>query len=641
MASSPGPGLILIDDKDITIGRILGEGGFGAVYKAKHVNWGEVAVKRLKGVILTADVQKEADRMLKVVSSPYIVTVMGLMKNPKDVGIVMEYFDNGSLKDFEKKYMKCDCWSRKVKMVQDIAFGMNYLHTLDQPIIHRDLKLENVFVGDGFEAKIGDLGLAVSSKSSLQKAGSSGTLTHMPPEAFSSKSTGPDEFWDIFTFAITSYELISGNDPWPQINEWNAPIDVWVRNGERPDLTVLPPEAPSELIDVIKKCWEGEPMQRPSFKDILNSITELFEAKYKCGLRRADIMILEQMDRVQEAEEAKGSSATDSGMVNDPWASLEAMSVKDNTETVTSMEASQDTTGKDSGLGAESGLAGASPTTVTDTEMRWQYRHTVDPGGYVYAIRMIGHNHLALCKFNCIKVYKVNDESSHLAYTVASDEWKGNGTDVAVSESLPDSMLVICEGKSYVYHCPCHESTKEIKRYKIQKRYKLQRDVNSPRCIAANANVAVIATYKGRSIVVCKLPDFKHQYRVSTDYSIFGLSITSDYLLVRFTVGLVVRSLIDVSQDLCRIQPPARCSIKCISCRNNGREVYAVCSQHDASSHVYKYTWTGVGKPEYINSGCIIDDLHVVRMFNMRLSVTSSGLLALKQDNKVTIYKLH
>ena len=103
---------------------------------------------------LTADIQKEADRMLRVVSSPYLVTIMGLLKNPGDVGIVMEYFEYGSLKEFEEKYMQCDCWARKVKMVHDIALGMNYLHTLNPPIIHRDLKLENVFVGGGFEAKV-------------------------------------------------------------------------------------------------------------------------------------------------------------------------------------------------------------------------------------------------------------------------------------------------------------------------------------------------------------------------------------------------------------------------------------------------------------------------------------------------------
>ncbi len=50
MASSIGPRLNVIDNKHIILGEILGEGGFGVVHKAKHVNWGEVAVKRLKGV---------------------------------------------------------------------------------------------------------------------------------------------------------------------------------------------------------------------------------------------------------------------------------------------------------------------------------------------------------------------------------------------------------------------------------------------------------------------------------------------------------------------------------------------------------------------------------------------------------------
>ena len=103
---------------------------------------------------LTESLRKEADKMLRAVTSPYLVRIMGVSQNPIGLDIVMEYFEYGSLKEFEKKYMKCDCWARKVKMVQDIAFGMNYLHTLNPPIIHRDLKLENVFVGAGFEVKV-------------------------------------------------------------------------------------------------------------------------------------------------------------------------------------------------------------------------------------------------------------------------------------------------------------------------------------------------------------------------------------------------------------------------------------------------------------------------------------------------------
>ncbi|XP_072048612.1 receptor-interacting serine/threonine-protein kinase 2-like [Amphiura filiformis] len=299
----------------------------------------KVPIVRSGGILVnpTKDILKEANMMLRVASSPYFVTIMGLLKNHDGHGIIMEYFENGSLKEFQRKYMKCDCWARKVKMVQEIAFGMTYLHNLNPPIVRSDLKLEDVLVGNGFEVKIGDMGLAISRKSSLQNAGSAGTLTHMPPEAFSPRMTQPDEFVDVYSFAITTYELASGSDAWPQLENWNAPIAVWVLGGNRPNLEAIPPDAPAELIDIIRKCWVGEPKQRPIFKDILRYVTELFEDYYERGLRKADRAISEQMDLVQEADETRGTA--DDGMDSDPWGSLDSdpwgsledMSVKDKT----------------------------------------------------------------------------------------------------------------------------------------------------------------------------------------------------------------------------------------------------------------------------------------------------------------------
>ena len=82
---------------------------------------------------------------------------MGIIEDgPKEKqGIIMEYCEHGNLKDFNRNYMmKCNCWARKVKMILEIAQGMNFLHKLDPPIAHADLKLENVFVGDGFVIKV-------------------------------------------------------------------------------------------------------------------------------------------------------------------------------------------------------------------------------------------------------------------------------------------------------------------------------------------------------------------------------------------------------------------------------------------------------------------------------------------------------
>ena len=92
--------------------------------------------------------------MGRVLSCPYLVTIMGIMDD-KHLSIVMEYLQYGDLMNFNRKYMVgCDCWARKIKMIKDIALGMNFLHTQNPPVFHRDLKLENVFVGSGFAVKV-------------------------------------------------------------------------------------------------------------------------------------------------------------------------------------------------------------------------------------------------------------------------------------------------------------------------------------------------------------------------------------------------------------------------------------------------------------------------------------------------------
>ena len=96
-------------------------------------------------------------------------------------------------------------------------------------------------------------------------------------------------------------------------------------------------------------------------------------------------------------------------------------------------------------------------------------------------------------------------QSSQLAYQLSSDEWEGKWTlGVAVSASLPDNMLVTCEGKPYVYQFPCHQATQEVKKYKIQ-----GGKVN-PWFIVANANTAAVAIINAdNSIVICSLPFYK------------------------------------------------------------------------------------------------------------------------------------
>ena len=89
-------------------------------------------------------------------SFPYVVTAIGIIDDPGEpLSLVMEYMEFGNLKDFNQStMMKCTCWARKVKMIHEIALGMNYLQSLPQVKMQKCLKLENVLVGSGFVVKV-------------------------------------------------------------------------------------------------------------------------------------------------------------------------------------------------------------------------------------------------------------------------------------------------------------------------------------------------------------------------------------------------------------------------------------------------------------------------------------------------------
>ena len=236
-------------------------------------------------------------------------------------------------------------------------------------------------------------------------------------------------------------------------------------------------------------------------------------------------------------------------------------------------------------------------------------------------------------------MYEVTAEGSHLAYQLTSQELTGSVIKgVAVSKALPDSILVVCQRKPYVYQFPRHEATQHVKKYKIQ-----GKEVN-PQCIVANANTAVVKLYsKTRTLVICRLPDFTHQSHVQISFNPYDLSISTDYLLVMGHNEMVVKPLGDMSQDLCRIESPDGEEFRSLCFRNNVREIHVACLLLQGHRYcIYKYTWNGLGNPNYTNAGCIIDGLWYV--VGGHLSVTSAGLMAVRRgkyhNNTVKLYSL-
>ncbi|KAH6804675.1 Protein kinase superfamily protein [Perilla frutescens var. frutescens] len=155
----------------------LGQGGFGSVYRAEfkpgyHVakdsgfTLSHGAVKLMDSGSLQGEREFQNELLFSSkIDCKYVVSVVGFSSNPKKrrMLLVYELMGNGSLQDclFHKKSEELKSWDKRFMIALHIARGLEYLHHYcDPPIIHGDIKPSNILLDGGFNAKIGDFGLA-------------------------------------------------------------------------------------------------------------------------------------------------------------------------------------------------------------------------------------------------------------------------------------------------------------------------------------------------------------------------------------------------------------------------------------------------------------------------------------------------
>ena len=265
--------------------------------------------------------------------------------------------------------------------------------------------------------------------------------------------------------------------------------------------------------------------------------------------------------------------------------------------------------------------------------LQWQYQHTIDKTAEVNALHWVSNQHLAVCMKGRVMVYEVTAQSSHLAYQLSSDEWKGKDTrGVAISDSLPDNMLVIRERNPFVYQVPCHEAAQAVKKYRIH-----CNEVD-PWHIVANINTAVIDINVNNTLVICSLPDFTKQSYLQIHHNPLDLSISTECVLIMSSQEMVMKPLRDITQDSCLIKSADDWELTSVCFRNDAKEIYAASYQGWDKGCVYRYKWD-TDKSQYVNTGCVIDGLG--SLWSRCLSLTSDGLLALcEYGNDVKVYSL-
>jgi serine/threonine-protein kinase len=266
--------------------RFLGEGAFAQVFRVKHRFLGRQALKILKapGVNL-ADVERMLSEavVLSKLGHPNIIRVFNAdvteISGESYGYFTMEYVAGGSLQQFWRSFgAKFVPVGTVVEIVKQICRGLAIAHSATPPIVHRDIKPQNVLVGyeaDGIRARISDFGLAKAVNPLTLMASARGTRSFKSPEAFTDFESDSCA-GDVWAVGVTMYLLLTDRFP-VIVPENDVAIDPRVF-----EAAVIPPnrlniDVNSDLDRIVNKALAKDPRNR--YKTAVDLLSDLDQWK--------------------------------------------------------------------------------------------------------------------------------------------------------------------------------------------------------------------------------------------------------------------------------------------------------------------------------------------------------------------------
>ncbi|KAG8950766.1 hypothetical protein FRC04_007185 [Tulasnella sp. 424] len=271
-------------------GSQVGAGGFGEVMLATLDKSTEVAVKQLKIPGLIGSQERLALRLARelriwaTLQHPNILGLLGyyLSKDYEIAQLVSVYMVNGNVSQYLDKNQPVDIVTR-LKFVQGVTSGLQYLHEFNPPVCHGDLKPANVLISDELDAVICDFGVASVIDQAAGPSGLTtsrtvkGSLRYMSPELLLEvdvKHTLPSDIW---AWACTTYEIFTDIDPYSEAKTI-GPMSVEMHLRKAPGsiqvlLSRLPRDEkwPITLSEVINDCWNFDSSERPTVAKLIGA----------------------------------------------------------------------------------------------------------------------------------------------------------------------------------------------------------------------------------------------------------------------------------------------------------------------------------------------------------------------------------
>ncbi|KAL7257282.1 hypothetical protein ACSBR1_003564 [Camellia fascicularis] len=279
---------------------VLGEGGFGKVYKgwldekvtSKNGSGSVVAVKKLNSESMQGFQEWQSEvNFLGRLSHPNLVKLLGYCWEDKELLLVYEFMQKGSLENHlfgRGSAVQPLPWDIRLKILIGAAQGLVFLHTSDKQVIYRDFKASNILLDGSYNAKISDFGLA--------KLGPSASQSHVTTRVMGTSGYAAPEYVatghlyvksDVYGFGVvlvemlTSLRAVDQNRPSGQHNlvDWVKPYLTDRRKLKNIMDSRLegkyPSKAALQIAQLALNCLGIEPKTRPSMKEVLQTLERI------------------------------------------------------------------------------------------------------------------------------------------------------------------------------------------------------------------------------------------------------------------------------------------------------------------------------------------------------------------------------
>ncbi|XP_066306737.1 probable receptor-like protein kinase At2g42960 [Miscanthus floridulus] len=301
---------------------VLGEGGYGVVYKGRLVNGTEIAVKKILNNVGQAEKEFRVEvEAIGHVRHKNLVRLLGYCVEGIHRMLVYEYVNNGNLEQWLHGMNQHGVlsWENRMKILLGTAKALAYLHeAIDPKVVHRDIKSSNILIDDEFNSKVSDFGLAklLNSDKSHINTRVMGTYGYVAPEYANSGML--NEKSDIYSFGVVLLECVTARDPVDntkpadEVNliEWLKMMVTSKRAEEvvDPNLEVKPPKrALKRAILVGFKCVDPDADKRPKMSHVVQML-EAVQNAYHQDQRKLSQVGSMDIESQQSAEETSNSA---------------------------------------------------------------------------------------------------------------------------------------------------------------------------------------------------------------------------------------------------------------------------------------------------------------------------------------------